>query len=487
MIQPYRGSKSCRTNLRLETLERREVLSVTNLWTSGASLIVQSNNSATNVEVHKSGSSIAIKEVGTAKYWYYTGVSKVEFQGGAGDDRFVNFVDWLPVLAFGAGGNDHLEGYNGSDQFLGGLGNDKIMGYGGDDMLWGEAGNDVLLAGSGNDQLMGGPDNDRLNGRAGNDKFWGGFGSDVIIAIDNVTGDEVQGGPDNDIVWVDRNSNISDPIWGAESGDKTQYVSWFNNNVDRTLDGDKIVDPYTKSGHVYKSFDGNPLFAANGPTMGDVRQGVLSDCWMLAGVGAIASDNPFAIRSHVVNFDDGTYGVRLGNNVYRVDSDLPVTSASSTAPAYAQLGLGNSMWVAVVEKAYAHYRYGANSYPSIENGWSVDVNKAFGTTAPGDYAINGYSSSTSLANEIWNRWNNYEAVTIGFAGGWVASGAPLVNGHMYNVYSVTRNSAGVVTSITLRNPWGVDGAGSDGSNDGLVTVTPAQIFGSTGRLNWGWV
>ena len=28
------------------------------------------------------------------------------------------------------------------------------------------------------------------------------------------------------------------------------------------------------------------------------------------------------------------------------------------------------MWVAVVEKAYAHYRTGANSYASLSGGWA---------------------------------------------------------------------------------------------------------------------
>ena len=78
-------------------------------------------------------------------------------------------------------------------------------------------------------------------------------------------------------------------------------------------------------------------------------------------------------------------------------------------------------------------------------------------------------------------------MTIGFVGA-LTGDVPLVTGHMYTVASVQRNSAGVVTSITLRNPWGVDGAGSDGNtSDGLVTLTPAQLYAQTGRVNWGRV
>ncbi len=68
------------------------------------------------------------------------------------------------------------------------------------------------------------------------------------------------------------------------------------------------------------------------------------------------------------------------------------------------------------------------------------------------------------------------------------SGVRLVTSHAYTVASFTRNSCGVVTSITLRNPWAEDGGGNnDGANDGYVTLTPAQLFGCIGRIYWGKV
>ena len=53
---------------------------------------------------------------------------------------------------------------------------------------------------------------------------------------------------------------------------------------------------------------------------------------------------------------------------------------------------------------------------------------------------------------------------------------PLIGFHAYTVEAVNYDSAGVATSLRLRNPWGVDGAGSDGANDGYVTVTAAQAL-----------
>jgi hypothetical protein len=67
-----------------------------------------------------------------------------------------------------------------------------------------------------------------------------------------------------------------------------------------------------------------------------------------------------------------------------------------------------------------------------------------------------------------------KAVT--YATSTITGGAPLVGYHAYTVDAVIYDSNGVATSIRLRNPWGVDGAGSDGANDGYVTLTASQAL-----------
>jgi hypothetical protein len=377
---------------------------------------------------------------------------------------------------------------------MGGNGDDWLEGGSGNDMLWGESGNDVLLGGSGDDQLMGGDGGDRLNGQGGNDRLWGGNGNDVLIAIDNALGDYLHGGAGADVFWVDRTGSSRDRIadFSSAQGDKVQAVTKFANGADRTLNGDRIADPQVKSGHTYRSFTGNPLFSSSGPRPQDVEQGALGDCYFLAGLAAIAKDSPLALTQHIVDFDDGTYGIRLGNSFYRVDGDLPVASSGSSAPVYAGLGQGNSMWVAVVEKAFAHYRKGAGTYASIEDGRGDEANRAFGSTAAGKKSFSSYGNATAMANDIYTRWSKRQAVTVGFNGDKkksVSPGDPIVFGHAYTVITVRRNSAGAVTSIVLRNPWGYDGGGSTDSNpfDGLVTVTPAQIFKYAGSVTYGRV
>ena len=75
--------------------------------------------------------------------------------------------------------------------------------------------------------------------------------------------------------------------------------------------------------------------------------------------------NPDAILSRVVDFGDGTYGVNLADNYYRVDNRLVVARPGNPDLNYVSLGSNGSIWP-IMEKAFAHYRDGDNSYNSIE-------------------------------------------------------------------------------------------------------------------------
>ena len=61
----------------------------------------------------------------------------------------------------------------------------------------------------------------------------------------------------------------------------------------------------------------------------------------------------------------------------------------------------------------------------------------------------------------------------------VPNGAALIGGHAYTVDKVNVDATGKVTSVVLRNPWGVDGAGNDGKNDGYVTISLSTLFAAS--------
>jgi len=421
------------------------------------------------------------------------GAGNDKLWGGANNDKLIGGADVDELM--GEAGDDTLDGGAGNDKLWGGANLDTLTGGAGDDMLWGGTHSDTLLGGDGNDQLMGEDGDDRLNGGAGTDKMWGGNHDDVLIAIDAAFADFVQGDAGDDIIWIDGSGSSKDGVAGATSADTVQTIASFANGADRTLNGDRITDPKVAvTSHKYKQFTGIPLYSANGPSPDDVRQRLIADCYFLAGLSAIALDNPESIRERVVDFDDGTYGVRLGDKFYRVDNDLPVEFADDDRPAYAQvynkIDETNSMWAAVVEKAFAHYRRGENSYASIEWGNGTEPHKAFGSTSSGSKSVQSYSSATALANDMHAKWSTFQAATIAFHGDKKKRAeGPLVTGHVYTVMDFKWNSAGTaITHVILRNPWGTDGgdpATRDSINDGLVTVTTAELMNYDADLYWG--
>src|SRR4051812_14268788 len=88
----------------LETLEERTVLSVTTSSLSGGVFTMWSDNNASNVTVSQSGSNINVYDSTNGFYRSMAGVTKVQFVGGAGNDRFVNNAYSLPTAAWGGDG-----------------------------------------------------------------------------------------------------------------------------------------------------------------------------------------------------------------------------------------------------------------------------------------------------------------------------------------------------------------------------------------------
>jgi hypothetical protein len=222
----------------------------------------------------------------------------------------------------------------------------------------------------------------------------------------------------------------------------------------------------------YKSFAGDPLFAPAGPTISDVNQGYVGDCFLLSTLSSVAKTDPALIRQDVVANANGTFNVTFGGKkgtTETVDAELPVWPDGQVA--YAGLGAGNSLWVAVTEKAYAIYKSGKNaSYNAINGGWMGDAFAALGLKSTNIFTE---PSAAALASALRSELAAGDFVTVGTTST-VPAASPLVAGHAYEVDAVVTTN-GVVTGITMRNPWGDAVA-----NDGYVTVTPAQamaVFG----------
>ena len=432
--------------------------------------------------------------------------------GGNGDD-----------YAYGGNYNDIVYGSGGNDRLYGGPGNDTVEGYTGDDVMYGDDGNDTLRGQWGNDSIVAGAGNDLVYGDDGHDYLWGfagddkiyagggddlvlaGDGNDTIVTIGGGQYDTLYGEGGFDSFWCD--SEVTEQIrdadgWEIASGnvhrvggfmeERFTNGSWWPGNwtyqtPSRELLGQNFRDPDGGSNHA--NFSNRPLFASTGPVAGDVRQGQVGDCYFLAPLSSVARHNPNKIRQSVVELGDGTYAVRFfsgGSERYlRVDGDLARNSSNGLE--YAKLGTGNSNWVAIMEKAWAHFRRNEGSYGSIASGWMDECYSALGSsTATLD--VSWWYKTWNNANDLWNyvcdRLVEGRSVTVGTHD---SPTSLMVGSHAYMVESVYFD--GVNKMVRLRNPWGYDGGSTTDSNpgDAMVTVTAQQLFDSITKVQSAYV
>lgn len=222
-----------------------------------------------------------------------------------------------------------------------------------------------------------------------------------------------------------------------------------------------------------------------GPHKDDIHQGDARDCWLMTALSATAKVSPNNIRQSVVDLGDGTYAVQFVyqgvTDFVRVDADLPVSTATSTSPRFAKLGAGGGLWVAIMEKAWAYWRKGENTYASLNGGSMGKPMVTMGAISATPRAAG--TSASELLTYIDTQLKAGHAVTIGTLD--KTDGTPLVGKHAYMVERVNfvmKYINGMVTktavSLTVRNPWGCDGAGSTDAdpNDGYVTVPMSKLL-----------
>jgi hypothetical protein len=499
----------------LTLLENRDVPNIASISLSGGILTVQAGAGTTNVFVAQpSGGQIYVQDSITGAIHTYNpaNVSKIVVEASGGTANFTastnNGKTARLVEFIGGAGTDVFTGSSGPVSMVGGSGNDTLKSVMGSDTIVGGSGTDYIQGGSGTELLEAGTGSDYLNAGTGVATIVGGIGNDTIVAMNGQATDTIDTGLGNEVIWEDDINGVTDLINGDTTNDIVQQVSGFANGPSNVLNGGTFTEPKLLAGQVYQAFANRPLFASGGPTTDDVMQFIsktatgvdgtgttLDDSWLLSGLGAIAQEDPAVIEQNVVNFGDGTFGVDLGGNYYRVDDKLPVNLSGEVFTGYASLGVQESMWVPIVEKAFAYYA-SQNSTPTYSNllaangGVTDDVYVAFGAN-PNNVAsipLNGVGGITSAANlasdfQILLEGNNSVAVglTTAVAGTAVDTGlaVTLPANREYTVLSSTTNFNGQVTSVVLRDP--------SGNNPDGVTVTIAALFAATGTLDFGLV
>jgi len=98
----------------------------------------------------------------------------------------------------------------------------------------------------------------------------------------------------------------------------------------------------------------SPVFGSSGPSMNDINQGDLGDCYLLSSLAEVACKNPSVISSMITSNGNNTYGVRFCVNGV---ADY-VTVNTALADGGSIFNSATDIWASLAEKAYAELQAG---------------------------------------------------------------------------------------------------------------------------------
>lgn len=182
------------------------------------------------------------------------------------------------------------------------------------------------------------------------------------------------------------------------------------------------------------------------PQYGDVDQGGLGDCWLMAASAAVAHTDPEYIQNRVSENPDGTFNVRLGDRTQRVDPTFPNAGYADPTPN----GQANTLWPALVEKAYAQQE--GNNYGNLDGGNPGRALEAL----TGQPTTRTAVSPTSNADDVWRTLQDGVTGDHPMVASTPGTGTtpPLHDNHAYAVLGATERDG--QRYVQVYNPWGTN-------------------------------
>ncbi|HLH98866.1 MAG TPA: putative Ig domain-containing protein [Xanthobacteraceae bacterium] len=223
----------------------------------------------------------------------------------------------------------------------------------------------------------------------------------------------------------------------------------------------------------------SPLFGQSGPSMNDINQGYLGDCYFLSSLAEVAHQDSSIISSMFTVNGNNTYGVR-----FYVDGVAEyVTVNNSLADGGTMFNYGTNIWASLAEKAYAQLQaegvvtgnsvnYG-NSWSTIGNGGAPEfaLEEVTGASAITDFSANGSSWAKYVYNsslsETSYAFGNSTASVLSVLSTDLASGDDVILSSYTNAADSSGNTTLVADHamsiygydsttgmLEIRNPWG---------------------------------
>ncbi|MEZ6102613.1 MAG: calcium-binding protein [Pirellulaceae bacterium] len=508
-LQNQSVQRTRRSQLHLESLEHRQMMTVTSIFVAeNGVLSIGCNDANDNLTVYRSGADTMVQSIsptGASTTWNMgASVRSLNISTKGGSDLVNNNTN-LPSTMYGGTGNDTLNGGSARDVIFGDAGNDTLNGNGGRDLLYGGIGNDDIVGGGGDDSIYGGPGNDLAYGDfTSNVQSFNGAvaGNDRIIGNDGM--DLLYGGFGNDLLYGHQGE---DYLYGQDGNDRlfggADYDHLMGQNGDDFLDaGSNNEYAIGGSGNDFNAY----VTAVNGVAFNDISQGNANNCFILSSMG-VAAIRGIDLASRITYVGDGNYNVSLFQRAAS-GSYTPTTvtvhfdgTLLGTDPAAHFRGQEGESWPIIMNRALA----------TLLN---VNLNTALGGYA-GDAlaAITGNSPFTRLwtdgnVNPYYNdsildylyAVGNSRPTTVSTTGAPAMDSNLFVASHVYMVHTVMISGyqrspwSGVLIpqyTVVLYNPHGVDnrnagvvsGARASGDNaDGMITISGAEFKRNFGEI-----
>ncbi len=298
-------------------------------------------------------------------------------------------------------------------------------------------------------------------------------GQATIVSVGGSGHDTLQGNGQNTAYWADTTDTINASGTEVANGD-VHLISSFagpggqNLSLARNSPGINNTGGSGSSGTT--TMNNNALWGT-GPQTSDVNQGQLSDCYFLGSLESLAAKQPGKLQQMAVNLGDGTYAVqfvRNGQDTYvRVNNQFPAGGYYANGLAYSHPGSSGNIWAMVMEKAYASYRTGQNSYDSLNSGWMDQVYS--------DLGVNNTDIAGNDFNSIQSAVNSGHAATLG-TGTSVSDGA-LIPWHTYAVTNAWTSNG--TQYVQLVNPWGNSTPGGNAMQTINFSADAGNFVGGT--------
>ncbi len=280
----------------------------------------------------------------------------------------------------------------------------------------------------------------------------------------------------------------SAPDFTAEQFDY-EIGKWFKGTVAPTAKFNGTTIQYERA-------TGSLFGKSNEARIGDIDQGVLNDCVLLASLAATfapqsndaGNSSSKAINDMLIDNGDNTYSVRFFNQNQKaewVTVDNRLAKEQQNVLRASKIG---GLWVPIIEKAYAQW-FELNKDPkdlSAKTGWDIIGN--------GDYYSVGLQRITGRTNQYYWKGGGSSDYSFNLIKESLAQGQAILAGnadskdsskfilnHAYSVTNAYLDSNGN-QRVVVRNPWGIDKINEKGysiavtgSNDGFVDLSFSEF------------